>query len=146
MKTQSALSELEKRLGGAPPTTPAAGFQAMLEFYESVRAEDVDIDSDGDMLLFQWGTYDLGSGRRFQVDLTRQLMLDGGEDGDIWQLHLTYSAPPTSDTAALGSGNTWCASPGELPAFRTHVLSHGAVAELTKRSDAAVELRFECAG
>jgi hypothetical protein len=34
----------------------------MIEFYVDVRADDVRLDDDGDMFLFQWGTWDWGDG------------------------------------------------------------------------------------
>ena len=61
--------------------SPAAGVAAMMTFYKSERADDCDIDSDGDMLLFQWGTYDWGDGEHFgavQVREEAQGARDGG--------------------------------------------------------------------
>ena len=55
----------------------------MLAFYESMRFDDVDLAADGDMLLYQWGTYDWGRGASFEFDITRQLILGAGEDEDI---------------------------------------------------------------
>jgi hypothetical protein len=41
---------------------PAEGVELMLAFYRDERAAGCPIDADGDMLLFQWGTYDWGEG------------------------------------------------------------------------------------
>ena len=43
-----------------------------LRFYTEVRASRVaDETEDGDMLLFQYGSYDFGNGLDFHFDLTR---------------------------------------------------------------------------
>ena len=77
---------------------------AMLAFYLVVRGEDVDLESDGDMLLFQWGTYDWGEGTSFQYEVTRQFIVDSAEGSDdeaFWHLSLTLHLVPTPDTEAL---------------------------------------------
>lgn len=43
--------------------SPAAGLEAMLSFYRNTRAEGCDHNGQGDMLLFQGGTYDWGNGK-----------------------------------------------------------------------------------
>lgn len=126
--------------------TPRRGIEAMLAFYGDVRAMDCDLDNDGDMLLFQWGTYDVGSGVHFRVDITRQFIGQGAEDDDIWQLHLTFELDPTDEHAALGSGDRWCHSPSELGDFASHVRSHPAIASVGARSDALITMDYECAG
>lgn len=64
MDLKNALKEFEqyvKRAGdGRLPRTALEGIKSMLSFYECARAADVDIEADGDMLLFQWGTHDWG--------------------------------------------------------------------------------------
>ncbi|HEY6277636.1 MAG TPA: hypothetical protein VIX86_15025 [Streptosporangiaceae bacterium] len=63
-------------------------------FFESERADDVEAEM-GDMLLFQWGTYDWhdGNGPSFQFELARQFVVAGfapdQADDAMWQLHLT---------------------------------------------------------
>jgi hypothetical protein len=73
MRPQQAKTKLEERIkqSGTPTAdlTLAQGVRLMLDFYRDVRAQGVDLDDDGDMLLFQWGTYDWdGAGRTFQCD------------------------------------------------------------------------------
>ena len=53
----------------------------MLAFYASERCDGCVLEEDGDMLLFQWGTYNWGDSTHFELNITRQLM-PGGEDGD----------------------------------------------------------------
>jgi hypothetical protein len=50
----------------------------MLELYSDVRADGCDLEQDGDMLLYQWGTYawDLERAKpELEVDFARQLCL-----------------------------------------------------------------------
>jgi len=143
MKSADALHEFERFLKsrGASVNSVSVpdGIDAMIEFYRDTRADDCALDSDGDMLLFQWGTYDWGDGPRFEVEITRQFIRDGGEDEDIWQLSLTFVCSPT----AIASGNRWCAMPSDLSEFAKFVRSHSAyVASVPLQ----VELNFEPAG
>jgi hypothetical protein len=107
---------------------------------------DVDLERDGDMLLFQWGTHDWGGGELFEVDITRQLIKDTGEDDDIWQLHLVYRFAPSEALRALGQGERWCSQPDEVDAFELFLMSHPALSAIGSRGDGQVELGYECAG
>jgi hypothetical protein len=78
-------------------TAPQQGFDALLDFYREVRADDVVLEDSGDMLLYQWGTYDWGEGKHFELNLTRQLIVEPGGDDNIWQLSLTYHFDATDD-------------------------------------------------
>ena len=88
--------------------------EAMLAFYAGVRAEDCDLDQDGDMLLYQWGTYDRGEGPRFELNLTRQLMIDGSDDDEIWQLSLTFqlAVHPAVPALELESSRAYATASG----------------------------------
>jgi hypothetical protein len=59
MKAKKALKEFEQYLRRAGdmdvPRNARVGIQKMAAFYKEVRADDVDLEADGDMLLFQWG-------------------------------------------------------------------------------------------
>ncbi len=91
--------------------TVAEGFSLMLHFYRDTRAEDCSAN-DGDMLLYQWGTYDWGDGKFFEMDFTRQFMLSADEDDQsIWQLSLTFKFAQSDSLKALSSGNRWCYEP-----------------------------------
>jgi hypothetical protein len=126
--------------------SPPTGLEAMLAFYRDVRADGCDLEQNGDMLLYQWGTHDWGQGPHFELDITRQLILEPGEDENIWQLSLTFTFPPSDSLQALGSGNRWCPSPTELRSFETFVRAHAVYAAVGKRSDSGVDIRFEQAG
>jgi hypothetical protein len=101
----------------------------VIQFYLSVRAEGCDLDGDGDMLLFQYGTYDWGDGPQFELDLTRQLVFDADdEDPEIWHLSLTFLFDPTPMFEAVGNGERWCSSPADVEAQRDFMLASAAYA------------------
>jgi hypothetical protein len=129
-----------------PNMTPAPALEAVLSFYRDVRAEECDPAAGQDMLLFQWGTYDWGKGKHFELDITRQFMFEDGEDEDIWQFHVTFKFHPTQELVDLKSGNRWCESPEDLPSFASFVRGHPASAAVGSRTDGQPSLEYECAG
>ena len=128
MTPENAQQELQKRIKqtGTPMTglTPALGVRLMLDFYRDVRADGCELDEDGDMLLFQWGTYDFGEGRSFQFDITRQFILalpeDEDDDSAMSQLSFTFHFTPSAQFDAL-KGNRWCSTPDDLKDFETFI-------------------------
>lgn len=126
--------------------TPAEALELAVAFYREVRAEDCDVDADGDMLLFQWGTYDWGSGPSFEFDVTRQFILTAGEAEDIWQLHLTLRFEPVDSLRALGTGHRWCGSPSELGDFLDFARATDAFRHVANRSGCGAALDYGCAG
>ena len=126
---------------------PSAGIDAMIRFYADQRADECDLSSEGDMLLFQWGTYDWGDGVRFELDLTRQVIFPDEEyDDAIWQLHLTYRFNPTDELWDIGAGNKWCASPNDLDSFVDYLRDTQAYSAVKASRADEVEVLFECAG
>ena len=129
--TSLAVFEQRLSLGGRPALalTASEGVEAMLAFYASERCDGCVLEEDGDMLLFQWGTYTWGDSTHFELNVTRQLMSGSGGGGDededddegILQLSLTFRFLPTAELQALGSGNEWCGAPSGLPAFRAYI-------------------------
>jgi hypothetical protein len=130
VKTERAKQEFQRFLQARgvdlKALSPSTGIDAMLAFYRDVRADGCDLEQSGDMLLYQWGTYDWGEGPHFEVDVTRQFVLSPGEDEDIWQLGLTFRFSPNDRFQALGSGDRWCPAPAEEAAFGTFVRGHAA--------------------
>src|ERR1700689_2982845 len=99
---------VENRDGALPALTVRAGIAEMLFFYESVSPTGCG-NENGDMLLFQWGTYNWGDGTQFEINITRQFIESTAEDDDtISKLKLKFKFPPNKDTSALGKGNRWC--------------------------------------
>lgn len=122
MQPDESLGAFRERLTtlgqGGTRLTPAAGIAAMIAFFREVTAANCD-PSDGDRLLFQWGTYDWGRGERFELDITRQFCTPSGEDDGISQLSLTFLFTPDAQLAALGQGNHWCSGLDDMSEGRT---------------------------
>jgi hypothetical protein len=127
--------------------TVPTGLECMLRFYAQLRADGCKLDEDGDMLLFQWGVYDWGTGPMFEIDLTRQVILpDEVDDDAIWQLHLTYLYSPSSKLSGFGEGNLWCHAPADLTDFEAFVRASPAVAAVGGITPDEVAVRFDPAG
>lgn len=125
----------------------ATGLDAKMRFYADLRADGCDVSADGDMLLFQWGTYDWGEGKHFEVDMTRQVILpDAVDDDALWQLHLTYRFAASADLLDLAAGGRWCSSPSELGSFEAFVRGTVAYSIAKDRQPNDVEVAYECAG
>jgi hypothetical protein len=127
MTPENAIVELEKRIAQSGRSlselTPAEGIELMLDFYRDVRVEGCPLEEDGDMLLFQWGTYDWGQGLSFECDITRQFGESALEGDDaLSQLRFTFHFTPSADFDALKEGNRWCYTPEELPDFEKFVV------------------------
>jgi hypothetical protein len=97
---------------------------AVLSFYESVRASGVVKNGDGDMLLFQWGVFDWGMGENFEFDLTRQFISSGFLGDEAFsQLRCTGYFAPTAELRAIPKANRWCRSTDELESFSKFIRS-----------------------
>jgi len=141
---------LASRRGSLDTIDASSALQLMIDFYIGVRADDVDLENGGDMLVFQWGTYDWGSGPSFQYDVTRQLISEGIDEDDtddaFWQLSLTLHYVPTAETQAMGGGDHWCAGLDRVDEFRKFIRDSAATALARRAAPRRVELRFEPAG
>jgi hypothetical protein len=150
MKVKRAKQEFEKliRRSGerVESMSPARGLEMMLAFYGSVRFDDVDLAADGDMLLYQWGTYDWGEGESFEFDITRQLILGIGEDEDIFQLSLTFKFMPTVALRQLGAGNRWCHALEEIEEFRSFIDNSPAFISVGHAAPSKAQLEYGVAG
>ncbi len=112
----------------------------MFAFYQSVKPVGCD-GPDGDMLLFQWGTYDWGAGRHFELNITRQFIEEDLEGDDaISQLSLTFRFDPTDQLEELGAGNRWCDGPSEFAIIKDYTLSSGPLLAVADRVAGAIEL------
>ncbi len=157
MKPKNALIRFKQLLPA--DRTFSAGLDAMLGFYESERFGGACIEDGGDMLLFQWGTYNWGHREHFEIDITRQLIWDprgwitkwwftkllGHPSIDyqaIWQLSHTLRFAPTSELRKLKSGNQWCSSPEHLQEFNQFILDHKVYQAVGNRVDGEFSLTF----
>jgi hypothetical protein len=143
-ESQAALEQfLADRGIGSTSVTPVAAIQAMTDWYDAQRVDRVDPEG-WDTLLFQWGTYDWGTGPSFEFDLVRQFIVEDeiGDDA-IWQLHLTLHYPP-DDTAV--SETHWCDSVREVADFRAAMTGNETVSRIAERFPERVEVFLEMAG
>ena len=119
----------------------------MVSFYREVRVDGCDFDNDGDMLLFQWGSYDWGEGESFHYNITRQLILTPDDDQDLdsflGQLSLTLKYEPVTALKTIVAGNRWCQHPGELADFITFAQDCEATAVVRQMSPSAIRLSYE---
>ena len=148
MDAHSSYSLLRDKLcesdGTLDHLTVEQGFRTMFEFYRHERAEDCSPDADGDMLLYQWGTYDWGEGEAFEIDLTRQFLTDDPEDENMWQLSLRFRFLPTDPLRALGDGNKWCPEPrpGAVDYLKKFVRDSAAFRAVNQAQPMKVDLTF----
>ena len=142
MELCQSETELQQRLGlPVEAATPRRALEAMSTFYAEQQAEEVAIDEDGDMLLYEWGVYSFTGPEAFQFGLTRQFLIT--DEDEPYQLHLTLHFPPTDALRQLGSGSEWCRSPEELPAFRQAVQASAPFEALADTRPSRVELYSE---
>lgn len=102
--------------------TAATALTVVIDFYRTVRGADCPLDQDADMLLYQWGVYDWGSGENFEFDLTRQFIDAAEVDGSpMSQLSLKLLFAPSEALRSLERGNRWCHDLGETEEFARFV-------------------------
>lgn len=116
-------------------STSREGIEAMLEF----RAQAACVACSDDMLLYQWGTYDWGNGKYFELDITRQFIEAELEDDDaISQLSLTYKYQPSAELDALGTSNCW---EDATPDFRRFILTSAPFISVADAKADQIDLR-----
>ena len=147
MKPTDAQAMLEKAIQEAGKSleelTVAEGLDCMLDFYRGTRAEGCALEDEGDMLLYQWGTFDWGEGRYFQCNITRQFIQADLEDDDaISQLSLTFYFPPSDFHDSLGDGNHWCANLDDLTEFEELIEDNEAYQAVKDAAPETVELEY----
>lgn len=120
--------------------TAAEALAQMLAFYRQVRADKCMLDSEGDMLLFGWGTRDTKSGEMFQLEVTRQFIQPGDEDEDgMSQMWVQLLYPMTPALSELGEGEHWCERPSEATEFEEVVLASEAYRAVVELAPERVE-------
>jgi hypothetical protein len=120
--------------------TPREGLAQMFAFYDEVVSVGCG-GRDGDMLMFQWGTYDWGSGRNFELNITRQFIEEDAQDDDaISQLRLTYKFGPTTELEEITPGNLICEGSQASTVIRDFAAAHPAFVAVADQKPEAVEL------
>jgi hypothetical protein len=141
MRTKDALkvfrSFLEKRGIDLANTDPVSGIDLMIAFYADVRFSDVDLDEDGDMLLFQYGGPYSWSPAYFDLNITRQFITK--TQGVFYQLSLSFLYVVTENSL---QDNKWCKRVEEIDSFRNYIQSSAAIAWISNRSHDDYDLPY----
>ncbi len=153
MKPEDAEHQFEQFLEesnlAADALTPRSGLAAMLDFYVRERADGCSLAEDGDMLLFQWGTYDWGDGLRFEVGITRQLSWPERRrrrgELELWQLALTFRFPPIPRRRRSAAAIAGATRPTSLAAFKSWIEATPVFAAFADRRGAEVSLTYDSA-
>lgn len=141
---ESGFAHFASVLGVDPERDPhAVVFDAMLRYYADVRVNGCDPGDDEDMLLLDWGSYDWGEGRAYEVDLSRQVELPGRRDEAVVQLHIVYRFPNTGEIAKVPVGNDWWGSPGSVGEFAEVLKTNAALALAAEAEPLSVEVYLE---
>lgn len=119
------------------------GSDLMLSFYAEVRVQGCDPADDQDMLLVEWGSFDWGDGRAFEVDFSRQLTLPAARGGTVWGLHVVYRFAPTGTIGAIPQGNDWWGSADRIGEFAEGLQANEALAAVAGKEPQSVEIYFE---
>lgn len=154
MKPDESEAVLTARIGAQTGKTAAELIAEMLTFYAEQRADGVDLEGDGDMLLFQFGVFDWGDGEKFELDITRQFLVpedpdpdDDDEeffgDAEPWQLNLTMRFAPTDELRALDGDEIWCHAPDGVDAFRSTIEASAAYQTLSQCVPDEVEISYD---
>ncbi|WP_397472050.1 hypothetical protein [Rheinheimera sp.] len=117
-------------------------FAEQVKLYQSIQFPNC-TEADDDMLLFQWGTFDWGEGKFFELDLTRQLT-DKEANGDVVQLCCTLKFQSNSATDYLGEGNFWCNDKNNSGRFLANVVAHTAFQKCLSQRIVATKIEVEC--
>ena len=120
---------------------PETGVRLMLQFYENERANDCELDADGDMLLFQWGSNNWGDGLYFDLNITRQLIQEKDGEQCIRQLSLTFRHHAEPAFTEIESGNKWCPNPSGATEFGDWI--QNSTAFQSCRSKTPIEIQLE---
>ncbi|RYE81545.1 MAG: hypothetical protein EOO74_00455 [Myxococcales bacterium] len=148
MLTDDALTTFRQRLADRGQTlealTPRAGLAAMVDFYRDERAEDCDLEDDGDMMLVQWGKRKGAKGKpaTFYLDVTRQFT-GTEEDADMWHLSLTFVFPLEGTLQDIKDDDQWVMTPAELAEEPGLLTSLPGVRAVGDRTDGQVSLEFD---
>lgn len=147
MNPSDAEAMLRQRLGSANAPEEVSIETLMKEgiaFFGECQAVSV-AENFGDMLLFQFGIYDWGSGPFFEIDLTRQFLEVESDDEDaaMSQLHITRLYSPDRGLEALGADERWCRDRTDLADFSGWVMAQPALEAVANMTPVKTVIRWE---
>lgn len=118
--------------------------ESVFAFYRNEIASGL-AEAEGDMLLFQFGIYDWGSGPFFEVNMIRQYVeLEQNDDENVYsQFSLTRYYAPDDKLAGFRPENRWCSDISELGGFAAWVEAHPVLDALDAASRQRTEVSWE---
>jgi hypothetical protein len=119
------------------------GFEQMIAFKRDEAAEGVEAD-DGDILLYQWGTFDWDGTPHFEISLTRQFVeANVPEDDAMSQLALTFRFAANPQYDHLGEGTEWFEDDTTLQDAEAFVRSHPAFVAVDSAAPLDIVVKHE---
>lgn len=143
-QAKAALNRFAKANGiNIKKSSPEQGFRQMFEFFKAVKLAGFERDDDGDMLLFQWGTYERDGRLVFLIDLTRQFYeVKLGEYVGTSQLAIAYYFEATPSSDLIGHGDRWLSGGDDVDEFVEFVMKSEAFLLAGEREVEKVEFGF----
>lgn len=116
----------------------------VLSLYKENRIDNTDLEADGDMLLFQWGTHDLEGKSYFEIDIARQIIpdledIDEATDG-MQQLSTNLKYLANDTTSSFNNSNEWCDTPNKLNDFSQFIENNEAYKWAIQNEPSSIEI------
>lgn len=113
----------------------------VLHLYKTCRVDNTDLEEEGDMLIFQWGSHHLNENDYFTIDITRQIIYKSDED-IMQQLEVIFKYPANLFTPTFSADNQWCAAPNEVNDFEGFIEQNNAFKWAIKNKPLAVGINL----
>lgn len=108
-KSADVLAQMLREAGvdlDAPRAEDVPVVWETFQRFAEIEADDAAAEGEG--LLVQYGTYNWGAGKNFELDFTRQFTYEeDGEYAGMAQLHCTLRFKPKRKLRKLGHANLW---------------------------------------
>jgi hypothetical protein len=118
IRLRQALPELQKavdaQVSKANALTADSVIRVMVDFYQKIQIQSLEEANDGDMLLFQYGSYNWSDeeGLKFELSVVRQLMIARKWEDELHQLELRLLYSP-SEFEGIEAVTLWKAESAE---------------------------------
>lgn len=99
-----------------------------------------DRTQDEDMLLFQYGVYDWGNGKKLEIDFVRQLMEN---EDSIIQIHITLKYNYKDEFEDIKSYSKWCSGIENIDSWKKEILSISLIEKYNEMDADSVEVFSE---
>lgn len=113
----------------------------LIDYHNDIEFPDISRADDSDMLLFQYGTYDWGEGRSFEIDFTRQFyqLFTDTEDHEIIQQSFTFYFDPKGFDHVT-SFDLWSNAVENMDEFERMILNSDGYREALQRTPEKFEI------